>query len=126
MREWAGVDPANGTALWNMYYDDINGDGIYNSNDDVLISSLTKYEAENPNANVQKTTTDKYSEATQKFVGKSAIPKIRGAFRVNTAYKNFDLSAQFTYSIGGYAYDSTYAGLMGNGQVGSNNRNNFV
>ncbi len=121
MREWAGVDPANGTALWNMYYDDINGDGIYNSNDDVLISSLTKYEAENPNANVQKTTTDKYSEATQKFVGKSAIPKIRGAFRVNTAYKNFDLSAQFTYSIGGYAYDSTYAGLMGNGQVGSNN-----
>jgi hypothetical protein len=54
-------------------------------------------------------------------VGKSAIPKVRGAFRLNASYKNFELTTQFTYSMGGYAYDGAYAGLMANGALGQNN-----
>ncbi|NRD21605.1 SusC/RagA family TonB-linked outer membrane protein [Winogradskyella litoriviva] len=120
-REWAGVDAANGSGLWNLYYDDIDGNGIYNEATDVAITNMVLYKAANANANVNKTTTTVYSEATQKYIGKSSIPKLRGAFRLNLGYKNFSLATQFSYSIGGYAYDSNYRSLMGNGKVGSDN-----
>ncbi|RAK20130.1 TonB-linked SusC/RagA family outer membrane protein [Flavobacterium aquaticum] len=120
MREWAGVDPATGVGMWYMNYDDINANGIYDAGD-VIIRSLTDYLGTNSDAIVGQTTTTAYADATQRFVGKSAIPKVRGAFRLNASYKNFDLSTQFTYSIGGYAYDGAYAGLMGNGSLGQNN-----
>lgn len=121
MREWAGVDPANGDGLWYLYYDDINNNGI-NDSGDTNISSMTPYMDEHPNANVKKTTTSSYSIATQKYTGKSAIPKIRGAFRLNAEYKNFDLSSQFSYSLGGYVYDNGYAQLMDSGDlIGTNN-----
>jgi hypothetical protein len=122
MREYAGVDAGTGVALWNMYYDDINGDGIFNTGDVAINTiSLTQYLSENENTNIQKTVTNDYASSTLKNVGKSAIPKVRGAFRLNASYKNFDLSTQFTYSMGGYAYDGAYQGLMSNGQAGSNN-----
>jgi len=113
MREWAGVNPATGAAMWNLYYDDINGDGIFNSGDS-QIASMTLYLDENPNANVQQTTTEDYTDATQKYVGKSAIPDVRGGFRLNAEYKNFDISAQFSYSLGGYVFDNGYRTLMNN------------
>jgi TonB-linked SusC/RagA family outer membrane protein len=121
MREWAGVDPANGDALWNLYYDDINNDGMFNAGD-VQITNLQPYLQFHPNPNLKKTVTSNYAQATEKFVGKSAIPKIRGAFRLNAAYKNFDFTAQVGYSIGGYVYDSGYAQLMDSSDlIGTNN-----
>jgi len=121
MREWAGVNPATGAGMYNLYYDDINGDGIFNAGDNA-INSMTIYQDENPNANIGKTTTETYSDATQKYVGKSAIPKVRGGFRLNAAYKNFDFTAQFSYSLGGYVYDSGYSVLMNNRSlIGTNN-----
>ncbi|WP_445713386.1 SusC/RagA family TonB-linked outer membrane protein [Flavobacterium sp.] len=121
MREWAGVDPATGAGLWSLYYDDLNGNGIFD-NADAPISNMTTYMAANPGAEVVKTTTDSYAQATQAYTGKSAIPKVRGSFRLNAAYKNFDLTAQFSYSIGGYVYDSGYAQLMNNRDlIGANN-----
>jgi TonB-linked SusC/RagA family outer membrane protein len=121
MREWAGVNPATGAAMWNLYYDDMNGDGIFNSGDSA-INSMTLYMDEFPNANVQKTSTETYSDATQKYVGKNNQPDIAGGFRLNAAYKNFDITAQFTYSIGGYIYDNGYATVMQNRSLaGSDN-----
>lgn len=121
MREWAGVDPATGAGLWNLYYNDIDNNGIFNAGD-ASINNMTLYLADNPDANVQKTPTTNYAQATQKYVGKSAIPKVRGAFRLNAEYKNFDIMAQFSYSIGGYVYDSGYATLMSNsGAIGADN-----
>lgn len=113
MREWAGVNPATGAAQWNLYYNDINNDGVFNAGD-VRISSMATYINNNPNANVQQTTTEVYADATTKYTGQTAIPKVRGAFRLNTGYKGFDLSAQFGYSLGGYVYDGGYAVLMYN------------
>ncbi|RXJ44579.1 SusC/RagA family TonB-linked outer membrane protein [Gelidibacter gilvus] len=113
MREWAGVDPGNGAALWNMYFNDVNNDGIFNAGDE-RISSMTRYMHDNPDANVQSTTTSVYANATTKYSGKSAIPKVRGGFRLSTGYKGFDLSAQFSYSLGGYVYDGGYSVLMYN------------
>ena len=121
MREWAGVNPATGTAMWNLYYDDMNNDGIFDSGDSA-INSMTLYMDEFPDANVQKTSTETYSDATQKYVGKNNQPDIAGGFRLNAAYKNFDISAQFTYSIGGYIYDNGYATIMQNRSLaGSDN-----
>jgi TonB-linked SusC/RagA family outer membrane protein len=121
LREWAGVDPANGSALWNLYYDDINSNGVYDSGDTNILNMVT-YSNDNPDANINMTTTSVYSQATQKYVGKSAIPTVRGAFRLNAGYSNFDLTAQVGYSIGGYSYDNGYAQLMNNnGLIGANN-----
>lgn len=121
LREWAGVDPANGSGLWNLYYNDIDGDGVFDATTDEAISNMVLYQAENQDADIKKTTTSIYADATQKYVDKSSIPKLRGAFRLNMGYKNFSLSTQFSYSLGGYAYDSNYRSLMGNGKVGGDN-----
>jgi len=121
VREWAGVDPADGRAMWFTYYNDANSNGALDSGE--RISSLYEYTQENPDNAISKTTTYKYSDATQKYVGKSAIPKVRGAFRLSGEVKDFTISAQFLYSLGGYSYDSSYASLMDNNSPGSNNWN---
>ena len=119
LREWAGVDPADGVGMWYEYYEDKNSNGMLDP--DEAISSLFPYMHDNPDAVISKTTTKFYPDATQKYVGKSAIPKIRGAFRLEARIKDFDIAAQFLYSLGGYAYDFVYAQLMDNDAVGANN-----
>jgi hypothetical protein len=47
MREWAGVDPATGAGLWSLYYDDLNGNGIFD-NADAPISSMTTVHGSKP------------------------------------------------------------------------------
>lgn len=121
MREWAGVDPSDGSPMWYQYFNDTNSNNILDAGED-SIASLTSYLFDNPNANVQKQITHTYSEATDKYVGKSGIPDLRGAFRLNGTYKNFNFATQFTYSVGGWAYDYQYAELMSDrfGAVGNN------
>jgi hypothetical protein len=119
VREWAGVDPKDGASMWYQHYHDENSNGIVDPGE--AIASLHEFQSENPDIAVSKTLTKSWSDATQKYVNKSAIPKISGAFRLSATYKQFDLSTQFTYSLGGHAYDSQYAGLMGNDNIGANN-----
>ncbi len=119
MREWAGVNAQTGAAQWVVHYVDANGDGKFNTGEQ--IGSLHDYKVLNPDAVISEDVTENYAQATQKFVGKSAIPKFSGAFNLNAGYKGFFVGAQMLYSFGGYAYDGAYAGLMGNGQVGGNN-----
>jgi hypothetical protein len=119
MREWAGVNPDTGAAKWTVHYTDNNSNGKFDSGEQVL--SLHEFMANNPNAKLLTGTTEVYTQATQKFVNKSAIPDIRGAFSLNAGYKAFSVSAQFLYGIGGYSYDGAYASLMHNSVVGNNN-----
>ena len=133
LREYVGVDPSNGTSLWLQYYDDRNNNNILDPGEATTgawnptngstntSTSYVEYLTLQPDANIKKKTTNTYSDATTNYVGKSAIPKLRGAFRLAATYKNFDISSQFIYSIGGYGYDQQYANFMGNGQVGGNN-----
>ncbi|AIZ40423.1 SusC/RagA family TonB-linked outer membrane protein [Cellulophaga baltica] len=123
MREYAGVDPEDGYPMWNQYYDDVNGNGTFDDGD-ATIASLTRYLDENPSANVNSETTKTYSDATEKFVGKSAIPDVSGAFRLNAKLYDFTLSTQFAYSLGGWAYDSQYSELIhdNNGGIIAQNR----
>lgn len=121
MREFAGVDAADGSSTWTTYYNDANNNGQLDAGE--RIASLTQFNAENPDkaGAIKKTTTKSYSQATQFYVGKSALPKIRGAVNLTAGYKGFDLAVQMLYSFGGYAYDETYAGLMADAPVGENN-----
>lgn len=89
MKEWAGVNPENGKPQW--YMDDANGN---------------------------KVVTDSYSKASYYKCGK-ASPDVYGSFSTSLFYKNFDLQANFGYSLGGQIYsyyrqefdsDGAYAG----------------
>lgn len=120
IREWAGVNSQNGRGQWLMSYVDNNNDGKYDSND-TRIASLHDYKLNNPDDVVSEEVTEDYSLATVKYVGKSAIPKVRGGFTLNSGFKGFTLSAQFLYSLGGYSYDGAYANLMRNDKVGGSN-----
>ncbi|GAB1856378.1 TonB-dependent receptor [Flavobacteriaceae bacterium MHTCC 0001] len=122
MREWAGVDPDTGVGLWNQYYDDANNNDILDDGETFQLT-LPQYVASNPDANIKSQTTTEYSDATNTYIGKSSIPKLRGAFRFSGQYKNFSLTTQFTYSLGGYAFDSQYSELM-NDRFGAG-ANNF-
>lgn len=89
MKEWAGVNPENGKPQW--YTNDADGN---------------------------KVVTDSYSKASYYKCGKSS-PDVYGSFSTSLFYKNFDLQANFGYSLGGQIYsyfrqeydsDGAYAG----------------
>ncbi|MGV8945803.1 MAG: SusC/RagA family TonB-linked outer membrane protein [Lutibacter sp.] len=119
MPVWLGVDPATGDPIWQTHYVDANANGIFDSGEQ--IKDLYEYMVRNPGADVKKGATSNYTEVSSNFVGKSAIPKVRGAFRVSAKIFDFDISSQFAYSVGGYGYDGNYASVLGNSQSGSNN-----
>tara|TARA_R110002126_G_scaffold282967_1_gene431850 strand:+ start:641 stop:3937 length:3297 start_codon:yes stop_codon:yes gene_type:complete len=121
IREWAGVDPANGNPMWIEHWSDTDGNGQYDSGEG--INDMLVFTSENPDAVIQDRITNTYADATRKYVGKSVIPTVRGAFRLNSSYKGFSLAAQFGYSLGGYGYDQQYANLMTNGKVGASSYN---
>jgi len=134
MREWAGVDPSDGSPTWYQYYDDQNSNGILdageesfsiddgNGRDANASGTLFEYKQKTSGANIKRTVTKTYGDGTQVFINKSFIPDLRGAFRLSGKIKNFDFSTQFTYSIGGYAYDGQYGELMSDrfGAAGNN------
>lgn len=62
------------------------------------------------------TTTNNYSEAEWKRQGRST-PDIYGGIHNTVTYKNFELSAQINYSIGGKVYDGIYAAMMNEGNT---------
>jgi len=134
MREYAGVDPADGRPMWYEYYDDFNDNGVLDAGEELRDNaglpdgSLFPYTEANPDANIRKTVTKTYANSTEKYIGKSGIPDLAGAFRINARLHNFTLSTQFTYSIGGYGYDSQYAELMhdNNSGIAGTNRHKDV
>lgn len=134
MREWAGVDPADGAPMWYQYYDDKNNNNVLDSDEGDFVvddgtgqnlntsSSLYEYKQIATDMNIKRLVTKTYSDATEVFINKSFIPDLRGAFRLSGQFKGFDFTTQFTYSLGGYAYDGQYAELMSDrfGAAGNN------
>lgn len=93
--EYAGVDPTNGLPQYNKYVTDDDG-----------------------NETVEKVNT--ITEATQRQLGKSAIPDLTGGFSTTVEAYGFDLSIQTAFQFGGYVFDSFYNTLMTSGGIGSN------
>jgi hypothetical protein len=65
-------------------------------------------------------TVNNTGDATRVKLGKSPIPDLYGGFSTYLSLYGFDLSASFAYQLGGWTYDSSYANLMGSGDLGSN------
>ena len=100
--KYAGVND-EGQATW--YRD------AYVDKDGNEVSSTT---ATGYSQTVQKTTTD-ITTATKYDCG-STLPTMYGGFGTTLSGYGFDLSAQFSYQLGGKIYDGTYQTLMHNGQ----------
>lgn len=88
IREWAGVDPADGQGMWYMDVTDANGDVV------------------------DKVTTKDYDNATRYDQNKTSLPDIQGGFTSFIKYKQFDLNVLFNFSFGAYLLDSDYSGLI--------------
>lgn len=61
--------------------------------------------------NTQRVATTEYSMASDYLCG-DPIPDLYGGFGTGLTFYGFDLSFDFTYQIGGLAYDSGYAAAM--------------
>lgn len=99
---YAGVDQANGDALYYMFEDDattgkrvpvLNTDGTH------------------------KTTND-WQAAGEAYTGDSSIPDLLGSVSNTIKYKQFSLDFLFTFGVGGKILDNGYAGLMHSGSYG--------
>lgn len=91
IKEWAGVDPEDGKAMWYKDVTDKNG-------------------------NTTKETIKTYSEATDYKAG-CALPDLYGGISTSLNAYGFDFSIALTYQLGGQGYDYTYATLMNSAQV---------
>ena len=88
MRKYAGVNPENGKAQW--YRKVLDDDGVW-TGESVL--------------------TETFADASQYELG-SVLPKLYGGFGTTFKAYGFDLSAQFSFQLGGKYYDGTYQALM--------------
>lgn len=89
LRDWAGVDPASGAALWHV----VDADGK-------RTGEVTK----------------DASNAGKAIVGK-ADPDFYGTLNNSLKYKGFDLSFMFAFSYGGQIYNHAAYGLMSDGNT---------
>ena len=99
LREWYGVDPSDGSALYVPTETAIEaaGDDIREIDGRMLTTNLTNAEFD--------------------FVG-TAIPDWYGSIGARIGFKRFTLNSLLAYQIGGKTYDSNFATLMSSGTYG--------
>ena len=88
MRKYAGVNQENGKARWYKKVMDKSGEWTGES-----------------------VMTEVFSEASQYELG-SVLPKLYGGFGTAMKFSGVDISAQFSFQLGGRYYDGTYQALM--------------
>jgi TonB-linked SusC/RagA family outer membrane protein len=96
LRDWYGVDPADGAALYVA--NNPTGSGVRTmKNGDVVTTNI--------------------NNAKYHYAG-SAIPDLYGSINNTFNYKQFQLSFLISFQFGGKVYDATYASLMSSGSYG--------
>ena len=108
LRQWYGVDPDNGNALY-LFDDakDANGNYIMTWSD---LDCKTL-----PDGTI---VTSNQAKAKYDWAG-SSIPDLFGSITPSFKIFGVDVSVQLNYSIGGKAYDYNYAALMSTGGFGA-------
>jgi TonB-linked SusC/RagA family outer membrane protein len=99
LRDWYGVDPADGFALYTL-------DPRFKPAPGVVDATVRVVDGND-------VTTDQ-NKALFHYVDDS-LPDLFGTFTNTFKYKGFQLDLLFTYQLGGKMYDSLYAGLMHTG-----------
>jgi len=102
IRDYAGVNPENGNALFykDIYETDVSGDPVLDANGNKIV--------------IDKVTTEVLNEASYYYVG-SALPDLYGNISNSFYYKGIDLSINLIYSIGGNVYDGELASMTRGG-----------
>ena len=100
MRRYAGVDPETGKGLYyyKEYEKNEDGSAKLDANGKIIYTG-------------RDLTTDVFSDADQYDLG-TIMPDIYGGFGTTVNAYGFDLSAQFSFQLGGKVYDSQYQALM--------------
>jgi TonB-linked SusC/RagA family outer membrane protein len=97
LREWQGVDPADGAALYRADVGTLSGSRIIKAGD---------------------TLTTNQNNGKFRYNG-SAIPDYYGSITNTFSYKGVELTLLATFQKGGKVYDVTYSGLMDPGNYGA-------
>lgn len=107
LKEYVGVDPQDGAALYR-FDDTVDENGnVAQIWDDTDCRTV----------NGEKVTTNQ-EKAKYHYAG-SAIPKVYGGFNTSVKFKDFELSAVFSYALGGKVYNSSYLSLMSVNKYGA-------
>lgn len=101
MKEYAGVDPETGNALWYQY-----------ANDD----------PSTPDVDERTITTTNYNAVEKRYLG-DANPDFFGSFSTSLKAYGFDLNVQFNYSLGAKIYGNN---LHYDEQIGGSWYQNFT
>ena len=88
MHRYAGVNPETGKAQW--YKKVLDAEGVWTGRSEI---------------------TEVFSESDQYEIG-SVLPKVYGGFGTTVQLYGLDISAQFSFQLGGQYYDGTYQALM--------------
>lgn len=93
--------------------------------ENVINSNMTQEQIDrmlkNPEEYLGTTITSNYTSASSFYVGKKPDPILQGGIGFDLSVYGVELSASFTYSLGGWGYDSAYATLMHDDRAGSRN-----
>ena len=100
IKEYAGVNPDTGESLWYKikWQQDDAGKDIYDANGERIWEGVE--------------TTNDWSKADYFINHKEGLAPVYGGFGTSFEFFGFDLSANFSYQIGGTRYDSQYAAFM--------------
>ena len=102
LRDWVGVDPADGSGLFVL---------------DTELGAVGDDDVRTVNGQIVTTNQNKALFAT---VG-NASPDVFGAFTNTINYKGFEFGLTFTYQIGGDTFDSNWQNLIEAGTAGEAN-----
>ena len=103
LRDYAGVNPTNGEALWRHHEYEYDEDGNVTSDTVTL--------------------TNDYSKASWIYAGSPAA-KATGGFNTSFSWKGFDLSAFFEFKTGNYIYIAENRYLQADGNQMTMNQSN--
>ena len=92
LKDYAGVDPQTGEALWykNTFKTDANGNKVWTGRE----------------------TTNQYAEADYYVTEKTTVPNWQGGLGSSIKLYGFDISFNCSFQFGGTGYDGTYAQFM--------------
>ncbi len=117
LREYAGVNPETGVAQYKKLVATFE-DG---TTKDITNMETFRSQYKGQNYTLSEELTENGAEATYKYTGDSAMPKLTGGFGFDLRIKDFTLSTTFSYGLGGKAFDNTYRLLMGDNSAGAYN-----
>lgn len=118
LSDWAGVDQLTGRSLYEIHRDSYEFQ-TFNDATQTYVWDENKYNNAINNARAEDSLVEingKLYTYNPTFSGKilagSALPTVYGSFGTNLSWKGLNLSALFTYSLGGKTLDLNYAGYM--------------